>query len=60
MGQWPTDAAAAFLADLDRRIDAATDEQERSKLQRWRDAAGDVAKQVVAEVIVAAGRAGMS
>jgi hypothetical protein len=59
IGQWPATAADAFLAELDRRIELEEDPAARSRLERWREAASDVTKQVIAGVIVAAGQAGM-
>jgi len=56
VGQWPTDPAEAFLAALDRRIDAETDDEARSRLQRARTALGGLAREVLAEVLVAAGK----
>lgn len=39
IGQWPPGPAEALIALLDRRIDATTDPDERSRLERFRDAA---------------------
>jgi hypothetical protein len=59
---WPaqaTDAAvvAALLAALDIAIARTNDPEEKTRLQRLRDAAGDVGKSVLASAIVAAGKA---
>ena len=39
IGQWPPGPAEALIALLERRIDAATDPDERTRLERFRDAA---------------------
>jgi hypothetical protein len=39
IGQWPPGPAEALIALLDRRIDTATDPYERTRLERFRDAA---------------------
>jgi hypothetical protein len=60
VGQWPADPAQAFLAALDRRIAAETDDEKRSHLQRARTFLGSLATDVLAEIAVAAGRAAMT
>ena len=59
VGQWPPEVADAFLGRLDAAIAAATDPDERTRLERLRSAAGDVGKAVVSGAIVAAGQWGL-
>jgi hypothetical protein len=59
---WPTEASDAaivqgLLEALDAAIQNTSDPVEKTRLQRLRDAAGDVAKSVLAGAIVAGGRA---
>lgn len=54
---WPSGGADdAFLAALDRVIDQTSDEVQRGRLSRIRDSAGEVAKDVMAQVIVLTGQ----
>ena len=56
IGQWPsTDPADAFVRALDRMLATEADPDERSRLQRLRDAAADVTKQVLSGALVVAG-----
>ena len=59
--QWPSkDVSTELFAVLQARIDQA-DSEERSRLERFRDAAGDLSKSVVAAIVTAAvkGAAGL-
>jgi hypothetical protein len=60
IGQWPPGPGDAFLTALNRLIASEPDPDERSRLVKLREAATDVAKQVLAGAIVAAGSAGAS
>lgn len=55
VGQWPPSVADAFLEKLDYMIATAADPDERSRLERLRDAAGEISKGVISGAIVAAG-----
>jgi hypothetical protein len=59
IGQWPPGPADAFVVALDRLIDAEQDPVKRSLLVKLRDAAVDVAKQVLAGAVVAAAQTQM-
>lgn len=52
---WPVtpggDYGAKFIEELDRRIEDAPDDAERTRLQRFRDAAGDIGKGVITGVL---------
>jgi hypothetical protein len=53
VGQWPTaDAFAALLEVLDSRIEEETQPAERTKLQKFRDAATDVGKGVFVGILL--------
>lgn len=57
VGQWPTDdPASELLAVLQQQIEQETDPVERSRLERLRDALGDVSKSVVAGLVTAAAK----
>lgn len=56
VGQWPPDVAEAFTQRLDTLISAETDPAEKGRLQRLKEAAGEVSKGVVSGAIVAAGQ----
>jgi hypothetical protein len=60
---WPTGAADAamtqLLADIDKHIDEASSEDERSRWQRLRDAVAGIGRDVAVEVLSAAAQAGM-
>lgn len=52
VGQWPAyDAYDAFLTRLQRRLEETTDAAERSRLERFRDGAIALGREVVAELI---------
>jgi hypothetical protein len=52
VGQWPSeDSVAALLAALDKRIDETPDPVEKSKLQKMRDAAASMARDVLVGVL---------
>jgi DNA-binding PadR family transcriptional regulator len=58
---WPTRAGdtaivGGLLDALDEAIEGASDPEEKSRLRKLRDAAGDVGKSVLAGAIVAAGK----
>lgn len=52
---WPVtpgaDYGAKFIEELDRRIEDAPDDQERTRLQRFREAAGEIGKGVITGVL---------
>jgi hypothetical protein len=53
VGAWPSaDPYEALLALLDRRIDAASDPVEKSKLATLKSSVADVGKQVIAGLVV--------
>ena len=55
IGQWPgSDTYELLLRLVERQIARADDEDERSRWQRLRDAAGDVSKETLGSVIAAA------
>jgi hypothetical protein len=59
---WPTHASdtaivRGLLDALDEAIEDASDPEEKTRLRKVRDAAGDVGKSVLAGAIVAAGKA---
>lgn len=52
--QWPSGQLVDdFLAELERRIEAAPDEQEKSRLRRLVGTAGEVGKDILTEVLSA-------
>jgi hypothetical protein len=51
VGQWPPGAIDALLAELDRHIARERDPEKKGRLQRWRDAAAEVAPEVVGSAI---------
>lgn len=51
--QWPADGYAAFVAILEARIEAATDPEERSSLERLKSAVGGISRDVVTDLISA-------
>ncbi len=52
VGQWPSgEAYDAFIARLDSRLDATSDADERSRLERLRNAVLDVGRDVLGIVI---------
>lgn len=56
-GQWPSDdPAEELIAALRERIEQETDPVERSRLERLRDALGEVSKSVVAGLVTAAAK----
>lgn len=57
VGQWPSDdPAAELLAVLQARIDATKDPDEKSRLERLRDAASGVGMSVLTVLITAAAK----
>lgn len=57
VGQWPSsDPADAFVRALHRMLATESDPDERDRLQRLRDAAVDVGKQVLAGAVVSPAR----
>jgi hypothetical protein len=55
IGQWPTqDGYEALLQAVDERIAATSDPAEKTRLERFRAAAGDVGKNVVGALLTAA------
>jgi hypothetical protein len=52
---WPVtpgaDYGAQFIEELDRRIEDAPDDQERTRLERFREAAGEIGKGVITGVL---------
>lgn len=57
VGQWPSDdVVTELLAGLQAKIDAEPDPVERSRLERLRDAAGEVSRSVLSAVVTAAAK----